>query len=138
MLGYRTGMLVAVFLGGVIGTVAREAISLVFPSSGVPWATAAINVSGALILGLLTGALIGRMRRRHHGLRLLFGTGLCGGFTTYSTFVGQTAVLLRDGSTGSSLGYALGTLVLGAAAAWAGLVAGGALAGPRDGDQATR
>ena len=134
MLGHRAGLLGAVFIGGALGTATREAVGLAFPTVGIPWATGAINVVGALILGLLAGALTGRVRRRHQGLRLLLGTGLCGGFTTYSTFAAQTATLLRDGSAGSAFGYALGTLVFGAAAAWLGLAAGGALGrrGPDD------
>lgn len=127
LLGRRTGLIAAVFLGGVIGTAAREAIGLAFPSAGgVPYATAVINIGGALVLGLLTGALTGRVRRRHQGLRLLFGTGMCGGFTTYSTLATQTETLVGAGAVGGALGYALGTLLIGAAAAWLGLVIGGA------------
>ncbi|MFF1292465.1 MULTISPECIES: fluoride efflux transporter FluC [unclassified Streptomyces] len=80
-----------------------------------PWGTLVVNVTGCLILGLLTGAAAS------HQLQLLLGTGLCGALTTYSTFSYET---LRLTGTGAGL-YALanvgGSLVAGLGAAFAGV-----------------
>lgn len=129
---HRVGALACVFAGGAVGTAARETIGLAWPTIGVPYATGAINVLGALVLGLLTGMLTGRVRHRHRGLRLLLGTGFCGGFTTYSTLAEQSADLAGHGLWGSGVLYALGTLLIGAVAAWAGIAAGAAAARRRE------
>jgi CrcB protein len=65
----------------------------------------------------------GRRRR----LRLLLGTGVLGGFTTYSALATETGLLLTDGRAGAALLYALGTVIVGALASWAGIGAGRAL-----------
>lgn len=125
----RAVALSLVFTGGVAGTAAREALSLAFPSSGdIPYATGAINVVGALVLGFLLGALAGVGPAHRRWVRLAAGTGLCGGFTTYSTLAEQSADLVGQGLWGASVLYGLGTLLIGALAAWAGIAAGGATA----------
>lgn len=58
-----------------------------------PWGTFAVNVTGSLILGLLTGAATASSH-----LQLLLGTGLCGALTTYSTFSYETLRLAEDGA----------------------------------------
>lgn len=127
ILSHRMGQLSCVFVGGALGTAAREAISLAYPAAdGVPYAIGLINIGGAMLLGLVTGLLTGRDRHRHQGARLLFGTGLCGGFTTYSTFATQVAELAGRGSAGIGIGYGLVTAILGVVAAWIGLLIGGA------------
>lgn len=71
------GDVLAVFVGGAIGTCLRAIIA---PEAG--WATLAINVVGAFVLGALTGLFL--RANASHRVRLLLGTGLLGGFTTYS------------------------------------------------------
>ena len=117
-----------VFAGGALGTGTRSALSTAVPHfEGVPLAVLGINVLGAFWLGLLlerlarTGADDGRRR----DLRLLVGTGVLGGFTTYSALAADTATLLIEGHPGRAVAYALATLVLGLGAAWAGLRCGG-------------
>ncbi|MFG2625031.1 fluoride efflux transporter CrcB [Streptomyces sp. NPDC048473] len=61
-----------------------------------PWGTFAVNVTGSLILGLLTGAVTAGAASSH--LQLLLGTGLCGALTTYSTFSYETLRLAEDGA----------------------------------------
>lgn len=114
-----------VFVGGTLGTAAREALALSFPSSdGTPYAIWAINIGGCLILGGLLGVLAGGTSGRHRGLRLAVGTGFCGGFTTYSALSLAGADLIGRGLAGSGIVYALSTLLVGAIAAWAGLALG--------------
>jgi CrcB protein len=78
-----------------------------------------INVSGSLLLGLLTGAVL------YHGLGHLSdavaGTGFCGGYTTFSTFTVEDVRLLMEGRRPTALGYTAGSIVLGLGAAAAGL-----------------
>ncbi|GAA1410043.1 hypothetical protein AUR04nite_25220 [Glutamicibacter uratoxydans] len=123
----RPGLLALVFLGGTAGTAAREACSLIFPTStGFPLTVFIINIAGAFLLGLLLESLLRRgsdqgWRRR---IRLLVGTGFMGGFTTYSTLATDSALLLADGMTGTMLGYAVGTILLGALATFLGILVG--------------
>jgi CrcB protein len=106
---------------------------LAFPStSDIPYATGAINIGGCLVLGFLLGVLVGGDPGHHRGLRLAIGTGFCGGFTTYSTLAEQGADLAGQGLWGASVLYAVGTLLIGAVAAWTGIAAGTAKARRRD------
>ncbi|WP_382308830.1 fluoride efflux transporter FluC [Herbiconiux sp. UC225_62] len=120
----RLGYLGLVALGGAAGTALRELISLgVAPISGFPIAIFGINVLGAFVLGGLLEllALRGPDEGRRRRIRLLVGTGVLGGFTTYSSLATDTAQLLAEGSVGVALLYAFGTLLIGALATWAGI-----------------
>ncbi|WP_308196186.1 fluoride efflux transporter FluC [Frigoribacterium faeni] len=119
-----------VALGGTIGTGLREALALSFPAppGSIPVTILLINVVGAFALGLLLESL---MRRgpdagRRRDLRLLIGTGVLGGFTTYSALAVDTATLLGD-ALPISIAYGAGSVVLGAVASWAGITVGAAL-----------
>lgn len=117
-----------VFVGGTVGTAARQLLALAVPPvAGVAVATVGINVLGAFLLGLLLGTLArgGPDVGRRRDLRLLLGTGMLGGFTTYSALATDTGLLLADNRPGTALLYALGTLIEGAGAAGAGLATGG-------------
>ncbi len=119
--------LAIVFLGGTLGTAAREALGLALPASaGIPWAILTANLVGAFALGLLLEALVRRgpdhgIRRR---LRLLLGTGFLGGFTTYSALATDTALLLGAGDGWVAAAYGIGTVVVGAVATFAGILLG--------------
>ncbi len=108
-------------LGGSVGTAARAWLDATFPPAAGqwPWAIFWINIGGAFLLGalleLLTGTGPDRGWRR--GVRLGLGTGVLGGFTTYSTFANQTFQLLRTGHGLIGVGYGVGTVVAGLAAA---------------------
>ena len=112
-----------VAVGGAIGTGLRYLIITLVPRwAGVPVATLGINVAGAFLLGVLLELLAdhsldtGWSRR----VRLGVGTGGLGGFTTYSALATETATLAAA-HPGRALAYALGTVLIGAAASIAGI-----------------
>lgn len=116
-----------VFVGGVLGVLAREALLLVVPdSAGLPIAVCVANLSGAFLLGLLLESLarLGPETELRSAMRLLLGTGLLGGFTTYSALAQTLVVLSADGAIWLAVGYGLGTVLLGAVASWFGVLLG--------------
>ncbi|WP_226080953.1 fluoride efflux transporter FluC [Mycetocola spongiae] len=125
-----------VFLGGTLGVAARALLGEAFPASdGLAWITILINISGAFALGLLLEALIPRPGEaespRSRTLRLLLGTGVLGGFTTFSALAVDTVHLLTLGRPLAALAYALGSVLCGAVAAWLGILLGARLARKR-------
>lgn len=130
----RPAVIAMVALGGAIGTGAREAISLAVPPvGGVPVAILGINVVGAFLLGVLLETLLlrGPDTGRRRDLRLFLGTGVLGGFTTYSALAADTGVLLLDGSTVVGVLYAVGSVVLGVLSGALGIVVARRLGGDR-------
>ena len=129
-----------VALGGACGAACREALSLAVPTvDDIPIAIPIINVIGAFLLGLVYEALTrpGIDDRTRGRVRLLIGTGFCGGFTTYSSLATDTAVLNSDGHPGQAFVYAVSTLVVGGLATWLGIIAGARFAArPQDRGQA--
>ena len=119
-----------VAVGGMVGTAAREALVLVIPPLGViPIAIFAINITGALFLGALLESLArrGTDEGGRRTVRLLVGTGFAGGFTTYSSFAVDAAILLSTGFVGAGIAYAVGTILAGAAATFVGIATASAL-----------
>ncbi|UQN15007.1 fluoride efflux transporter FluC [Gulosibacter sp. ACHW.36C] len=82
-----------VFAGGAVGAGLRFALTSLAPL-GSMWTTLAINLVGAFALGVLTAIAL---RRGTEQLRLLLGTGLLGGFTTYSSFAFDVSALAAYG-----------------------------------------
>ena len=115
-----------IFLGGGTGSVLRYAIQLLLHERIVPytfpWSTFMVNVAGSFCIGLFY-ALSARFSLSAD-LRLLLTTGLCGGFTTFSTFSNDGLSLLRQGFYGEFACYTLLSITLGLAAAWAGTTMG--------------
>jgi CrcB protein len=72
---------------------------------------------------------------RRRDIRLTIGTGVLGGFTTYSALATSTALLLMNGAAGVGIAYALATVFVGAGASWAGIAVSAALS--RRGDAGT-
>lgn len=117
--------------GGVAGVACREGLSLAIPEvDDVPIAIVVVNVFGAFLLGLLYEALTrpGVAEGTRTRLKLLIGTGFCGGLTTYSSLATDTAVLASDGHRDRALVFAVSTLVVGGLATWVGIVLGARLA----------
>ncbi|MBF4629445.1 fluoride efflux transporter FluC [Curtobacterium flaccumfaciens] len=120
----RWGFIALVALGGAIGTTVRALLAAAFPAhDGISWAILAINVVGAFCLGFLLDALARRGADvgRRRAVRLFVGTGVLGGFTTYSTLADDTAQLLDLGRWTAGTGYALLSVVLGLVAVVLGL-----------------
>ena len=86
-----------------------------------PWGTFTVNVTGSLILGVLTGATLGDTGS---DLRLLIGTGLCGALTTYSTLSFETVRLVEQRARFFAAANLLGTIVAGLGAAVVGYAIG--------------
>lgn len=125
----RPALLVLVLAGGALGTAARAAVALAVPQpAGVPVPTLGVNVAGAFLLGVLLETLVRRGPDRGvlRAIRLTLGTGFLGGFTTASSLSVETGSLSLAGAGGIAAAYAVGSLLLGLLAAWAGVaVAGG-------------
>ena len=111
-----------VFLGGGVGSVARYALALALNGRGGPFGTFAVNVGGCFLIGFL-GACAARLEWSE-STRLLLTVGLCGGFTTFSTFSNESLAFLRDGAYLSAALYILASLALGLAAVFIGWWAG--------------
>ena len=118
-----------VFAGGAIGTTIRYLLSLSVPTvDGIPVITFAINVVGAFALGwLLAGLSSGPDQGMRRVVRLFVGTGVLGGFTTYSSFAVDTDGLIVASNIGGSIAYAVATLLVGALASLAGIALGTAI-----------
>jgi fluoride exporter len=112
-----------VTIGSAIGGLLRYAITrLTIPiSQGVPWGTVLINVLGSFIIGYF-GTLTLQTGRypASDNMRLFVMVGLCGGFTTFSSFSLQTFDLMRSGSWGKALANVVVSVVLCVAAVGAG------------------
>ena len=111
-------------IGSAIGGVSRYALGvwiLSKYSSGYPWHTFVINILGSVLIGLFATTV------RPAPLRLFLTVGICGGFTTFSSFSYETVTLLRDGHSARALAYAGLSVLVCVAGAWVGHVAGTAL-----------
>jgi CrcB protein len=97
-----------VALGGALGALARWAAGQAVPDGhGFPATTLVVNVVGSFLLAALPAVAAVRRRPR---LTLFLGTGLLGGFTTFSTYAEQSRSLVATGSPGLAAAYVVGTL----------------------------
>ena len=111
--------LLLVALGGAIGSAMRYLTAILLArhyTGSIPLATLVVNVLGCFLIGLLIG-----LCSETTYLRLLFITGFCGGFTTFSTFTAESYVMFREGAYGLALLYIAGSVVIGLLALWIGL-----------------
>jgi fluoride exporter len=111
LLGLSTVTLLAIFVGGGSGTVARYLIEAHHPLApgAFPWPTLLINLSGSLVVGLLV-PLSEHVAQRAPLVRPLLIVGFLGGWTTYSTLAIESSLLAKDGDVGSSLAYLAATV----------------------------
>lgn len=112
----------AVFLGAGIGGALRHGVNLAAARMGIafPVGTLAVNVAGSLLMGMAAGYFLHRTGVSQH-FRLFLTTGLLGGFTTFSAFSLDAALLYERGQHGALATYVAGSVVLSIAALFAGL-----------------
>ncbi len=113
-----------VAVGGAIGSAGRFWLAgavarLTGPA--FPWGTVLINILGSCLIGWLAGISIHGRVADAAGLRAFAMAGVCGGFTTFSSFSLQTLELLREGQPGQAAANAIGSVVLCVAATALGL-----------------
>ena len=104
----------AVAIGAAAGGVSRYYLSLAIHNragAAFPWGTLAVNVTGSLILGFLMRYAIATPSVSAE-MRLLLTTGFCGGYTTFSTFSYETAMLMEDGQYERAATYAVASVIV--------------------------
>lgn len=105
-------VLVVVAVGGAIGSLARYGLAQLLPTrpGHFPWATLLTNLSGCFLIGVLM-VLISDVWTAHRLVRPLLGTGVLGGYTTFSTYASDIRALLQPDTVGLAFTYLAGTLV---------------------------
>jgi fluoride exporter len=133
----QADVLVAIAIGGALGTLARYGVSRLIhvAKDTFPWATFVTNLSGAFVLGLFLTLVIERFPPTRR-LRAFFAIGLLGSFTTFSTMAVETVTLVRDHRAALGLGYLCVSVAAGLACCYVGIVL--ARVSPLGGDTAPR
>jgi CrcB protein len=112
-----------VFVGGGIGASLRHAVNMISArglGTAFPWGTFIINISGSIVMGLIAGYLAFK-GGASQPWRLFLMTGILGGYTTFSAFSLDAALLYERGEIASALFYVLGSVALSIAGLFAGL-----------------
>ncbi|MFJ4408401.1 fluoride efflux transporter CrcB [Streptomyces sp. NPDC088910] len=108
-----------VAVGGAVGACARYGAALLWPTASgtFPWTTLIVNVVGCAVIGVLM-VLITDVWNTHRLVRPFFGTGVLGGFTTFSTYATDIRALIDGGQARTALAYLALTLLAALAAVW--------------------
>jgi CrcB protein len=124
-IGLSISALVAVFVGGALGTVSRYELDARHPIAPghFPWVTLLINLSGSFAIGLLV-PLVDRVTPRAPLARPFLIVGLLGGWTTYSTLAVEATLLAKGGAIGDFVLYLAATVIGGVALVVAGTTLG--------------
>jgi CrcB protein len=112
-------------LGGLVGTFARFGFQGVVQrvlGAGFPWGTFLVNVTGSFLIGFITRIGTGSAALSPD-VRAGLTVGLCGGYTTFSTYSYETVRLLQDGAWARAGAYAAGSVVVALGATLAGIAA---------------
>ena len=112
-----------VFIGGGLGSTLRHVVNMVCPrlfGTNFPYHTFIINITGSTIMGLIAGYLAFKGDAAQ-SWRLFLMTGILGGYTTFSAFSLDAALLYERGEVGLALFYVLGSVVLSILGLFAGL-----------------
>ena len=112
-----------VFLGGGLGAALRHGVNLSAArwfGSGFPFGTLTVNIAGSLIMGMIAAWFAFKGDASQHW-RLFLATGVLGGFTPFSAFSLDAALLYERGATGLALFYVLISVALSLAGLFAGL-----------------
>lgn len=112
---------IVVGAGGFIGAVCRYLIGLIPLKEGCvfPIKTFIINIVGAFVIGIIA-ALAVKSHSLNPNVVLFLKVGLCGGFTTFSSFALETGDLMKNGNTGIALLYVILSVILGVIAVFGG------------------
>lgn len=119
----RRAVIGAISLGGALGALGRLAVDRTLPHddpSAFPWSTVVVNVVGCLAIGVLLVLVVERWTHRPLA-RPFLGTGVLGGFTTFSTYAVDIRGLLATGQSALALGYVVGSVLAGLAAVVVGM-----------------
>tara|TARA_S200000501_G_scaffold5057_1_gene4342 strand:- start:115 stop:492 length:378 start_codon:yes stop_codon:yes gene_type:complete len=116
--------LLIVFIGGGIGTVFRYLLSKLIPYSGngFPWSTFSTNIIGCFIIGILSSYFLRTVSNDQSDLVLFTTIGLCGGFTTFSTYAYENLNLLKLEDHLNFLIYTLISVILGIIMVYLGMI----------------
>jgi fluoride exporter len=119
-LAERGPVVTVVAAGGALGAMARYGAGLLWPAAprAFPWATLGINVAGCAVIGVFL-VVVTEVRDTHRLVRPFFGTGVLGGFTTFSTYAVDVQRLVDAGRAGAGLAYLAVTPLAALAAVWA-------------------
>lgn len=112
---------VLVALGGALGAVCRYLICR-FTDTSFPWGTLTVNLLGSFLIGLFVGFV--NKGLLSPDMKLLFVTGFCGAFTTFSTFANEALAMLKLGNVMLMALYVGVSVVLGIVAVYIGLLLG--------------
>lgn len=107
--------------GSFVGGALRYLVSSLMksPSAAFPWGTLTVNLLGCFLIGLLYGAFT-RFSTADSPWCLLLTTGICGGFTTFSTFANESLRMLQSGNHAAFALYVTVSVVVGIAMTWVG------------------
>ena len=114
---------ILVFLGGGLGATLRHLVNLACTrcmAPGFPWGTFVINITGSTVMGLIAGYLAFKGEAAQ-AWRLFLMTGVLGGYTTFSAYSLDAALLYERGELGLAALYVIGSVVLSIAGLFAGL-----------------
>jgi fluoride exporter len=117
---------IAVALGGAAGSVARHAVNLTcarFGTGGTPYATAAVNIVGSAVVGVLAGMIASGKLHMTPAARAFVFVGILGGFTTFSSFMLDTLTLTQGRQQPLAAANVAAQIVLGTIAVFAGYAA---------------
>ena len=123
-MSHSFGAAILVGIGGFAGAVSRYGVSMAMRNFSASWPTGtlAANILGCLLIGMIA-AFSARGEWLTPELRLMLATGFCGGFTTMSSMIYETAEMLRGSEYLLAAMYVVGTLILSMAAFIAGILA---------------
>lgn len=114
-------MAAAIGFGGGLGCASRYQIGQALPTEGgFPWATWSVNVTGALLLGVVATLVLERWPPTRY-VRPFVGVGICGGYTTWSAFMTETALLVRNHQVALAGAYVVASIIGGLGATYVGI-----------------
>jgi CrcB protein len=116
-------MILLVALGGALGSVLRYGVNVMagrLIGTGFPWGTMTVNIVGSFVMGALIAAMALRWQVSQE-TRAFLTTGILGGFTTFSAFSLDAALLTERGDLGGAVIYVAGSVGLSLIAIFAGL-----------------